>query len=71
MLPHLKMDADGGLTLYIQADSPGREREANWLPAPKGPFVMFMRYYWPKPELLEGEWKTPAVVKTRERDLAG
>lgn len=64
MLPGLKKDADGGLTIYIQSDSPGKERQANWLPAPDGPFVMFMRYYRPKPELLDGRWTTPAVVKT-------
>jgi hypothetical protein len=63
MLPGLKKDADGGLTLYVQAESPGKDKEANWLPAPKGPFVMFMRYYWPKPELLEGKWETPTVTK--------
>lgn len=63
MLPGLKKDADGGVTLYIQADSPGKDKQANWLPAPKGPFVMFARYYWPKPELLDGQWKTPLVVK--------
>jgi hypothetical protein len=63
MLPGLKKDDDGGLTLYIQAQSPGKEKEANWLPAPDGPFVMFMRYYWPKQELLDDQWKTPAVAK--------
>jgi hypothetical protein len=61
MLPNLATDADGGLTLYIQADSPGKDREANWLPAPKGPFMLTMRYYWPKPELLENRWQSPAV----------
>ena len=39
------------LTVYIQADSPGKDKEANWLLAPKGPFVMFMHYYWPKQAL--------------------
>lgn len=63
MLPELKKDADGGLTLYIQADSPGKSKEANWLPAPKGPFVIFARYYWPKAELLSDEWTTPLVMK--------
>jgi hypothetical protein len=43
MLPNLKLDADGGLTLLIQNESPGADKEANWLPAPKGPFIMFMR----------------------------
>lgn len=61
MLPDLKRDADGGLTIYIQNESPGPDREANWLPAPKGPFMMAARYYWPKPELLDDKWKSPAV----------
>jgi len=65
MLPDLKTDPDGGLTIYVQADSPGEDKQANWLPAPKGPFVMFMRYYWPKPALLNGQWKTPAVQRTK------
>jgi hypothetical protein len=63
MLPGLKLDEDGGLTIYIQADSPGEDKEANWLPAPKAPFMLAMRYYLPKPELISGEWKSPAVVR--------
>jgi hypothetical protein len=59
MLPHLKHDADGGLTIYIQNESPGSDKESNWLPAPKGPFMMAARYYWPKPELLEDKWRSP------------
>ncbi|MBR1193294.1 DUF1254 domain-containing protein [Bradyrhizobium sp. AUGA SZCCT0160] len=61
MLPNLKRDPDGGLTIYIQNDSPGADKEANWLPAPKGRFMMAARYYWPKPELLADKWKSPAV----------
>jgi hypothetical protein len=61
MLPNLKRDADGGLTIYIQNESPGADKEANWLPAPTGPFMMAARYYWPKPELLGDKWKSPAV----------
>jgi len=61
MLPNLKRDADGGLTIYIQNESPGGDKESNWLPAPKGPFMMAARYYWPKPELLDDKWKSPAV----------
>jgi hypothetical protein len=59
MLPQFKKDADGGLTLHIQNESPGKEKEANWLPAPKGPFVMAMRLYWPKEEATEGKWNAP------------
>jgi len=65
MLPDLKLDADGGLTMYIQSDSPGPEKEANWLPAPKGPFMMAARYYWPKPAVLEGKWISPAVQQVK------
>lgn len=65
MLPDLKMDADGGLTIYIQHDSPGDDKKSNWLPAPNGPFMMAMRYYWPKPELLAGDWKSPMVEKVK------
>lgn len=61
MLPSLKQDADGGLTLYVQADSPGPSLESNWLPAPNGPFVVFLRYYLPRQALLDGDWKTPPL----------
>ena len=49
MLPGLKQNADGSLTLYVQNKSPGAEKESNWLPAPNGPIYMVMRLYWPKP----------------------
>jgi hypothetical protein len=63
MLPQLKRDADGGLTLLIQNDSPGKDKEANWLPAPKGPFVMALRLYWPKEAAVEGKWKQPPLQR--------
>ena len=63
MLSDFVRDTDGGITLYIQHDSPGKEKEANWLPAPKGPFTANMRLYWPKKEALDGSWKRPALVK--------
>jgi hypothetical protein len=63
MLPDLKRDSDGGLTLYIQHDSPGKDKESNWLPAPTGSFLMFMRLYWPKPEALDGSWKQPSLQR--------
>jgi hypothetical protein len=56
MLAGLKHDPDGGLTLYIQHESPGEDKEANWLPAPAGPFFNVLRLYWPKPEALSGRW---------------
>jgi hypothetical protein len=65
MLPQFKMDADGGLTLYIQHGSPGKDRESNWLPAPKGPFWMVNRLYWPKPEALDGTWKQAPLVRVQ------
>ena len=50
MLPGLKKNPDGSLTLYIQKDSPGKAKESNWLPAPNGPIYLVMRLYWPKTE---------------------
>lgn len=64
MLPSLKRDADGGLTLYIQNESPGKDKESNWLPAPKGAFFLAMRLYWPKPAALTGAWKAPPLERT-------
>jgi len=67
MLPNMKMNADGSLTLYVQNKSPGADKEPNWLPAPDGPIYLVMRLYWPKttpPSILppgEGTWKPPAV----------
>jgi hypothetical protein len=65
MLRQLQRDADGGLTLLIQNESPGKDQEANWLPAPKGPFVMAMRLYWPKEEALSGKWQAPPLQKVK------
>jgi hypothetical protein len=64
MLPALKRDSDGGITLYVQNDSPGTDKESNWLPAPKGPFFTVLRLYWPKSEALNGKWKTPPLQRT-------
>jgi len=65
MLPQLKKDADGGVTLYIQKDSPGKDKESNWLPAPQGSFMTVMRLYWPKEDVLNGSWQTPQLVKIK------
>jgi hypothetical protein len=68
MLPDMKKNADGSLTLYIQNKSPGADKESNWLPAPNGDIYLVMRLYWPKteaPSILppgEGSWKPPAIV---------
>jgi hypothetical protein len=63
MLPQFKKDADGGLTFYIQNVSPGADKESNWLPAPKEPFLMWLRIYWPKEEALEGKWTAPPLKR--------
>lgn len=65
MLPDLKKDADGGLTLYVQSESPGPDKESNWLPAPKGPFWCALRLYWPKAEALEGRWAAPSITTVK------
>jgi hypothetical protein len=65
MLPGLKKDADGGITLYVQHESPGKDKESNWLPAPTGPFFAVMRLYWPKPAALDGTWKQPPLQKVQ------
>lgn len=68
MLPNMKKNADGSLTLYIQKDSPDADKEANWLPAPNGPVYLVMRLYWPNPEspsILppgQGTWNPPALA---------
>ena len=50
MLPNMKKNEDGSLTLYIQKDSPGADKETNWLPAPNDTIYLVMRLYWPKTE---------------------
>jgi hypothetical protein len=64
MLPDLKKNADGSLTLYIQKDEPtDAAQKANWLPAPDGPIYMVMRLYWPKDAVLNGTWSPPAIKR--------
>jgi len=71
MLPNMKKNADGSLTLYIQKDSPGADKESNWLPAPNDLIYLVMRLYWPKtepPSILppgEGTWKPPGIVMAK------
>ncbi|MDM0047420.1 DUF1254 domain-containing protein [Variovorax sp. J22R115] len=71
MLPDLKRDADGGVTLYIQRESPGKDKEANWLPAPEGPFLMALRLFWPKAEIANGQWKKPELERVEPVAAAG
>ncbi|MNF40824.1 hypothetical protein D3C85_502980 [compost metagenome] len=60
----LKANADGSLTIYVQSTSPGKDKESNWLPAPKGAdFSLYIRAYWPQAEALDGQWTPPPVVK--------
>jgi hypothetical protein len=66
----MKTNPDGSLTLYTQKDSPGKDKESNWLPAPNDTIYLVMRLYWPKenpPSILpagKGTWEPPAVVAT-------
>ena len=62
----LKYNADGSLTLYFQHESPSKDKEANWLPAPEGPFIPMLRMYWPKdtdPSIIDGTWTPPSIAK--------
>ncbi len=63
MLPTLQYDVDGGLTFFIQNESPGHNNACNWLPSPKAPFMAVMRLYWPKDSATSGEWKVPQIAK--------
>jgi hypothetical protein len=62
----LKANPDGSIDLLIQKDSPGADKEANWLPAPAGKFILMLRMYWPNeksPSIIDGTWSIPAVTK--------
>jgi hypothetical protein len=62
----LKFDTDGSLELYIQHESPGPDREANWLPAPKnGQLGLTLRLYAPKPQVADGLWNPPPLKQSR------
>ena len=57
------------LDLYIQHDSPGEDKETNWIPAPRASFSLIMRLYWPAPSVLSGEWKPPPIERVRQPTL--
>ncbi|MCY1384679.1 hypothetical protein D9M69_729670 [compost metagenome] len=62
----LKANADGSIDLFSQHESPGSDKESNWLPAPKGKFILMMRLYWPNeanPSIIDGSWTIPPVRK--------
>ncbi|MGE0037979.1 MAG: DUF1214 domain-containing protein, partial [Xanthobacteraceae bacterium] len=63
---NLKTNPDGSTDLYIQKDSPGADKESNWLPAPSGKFILMLRMYWPNeksPSIINGSWTIPPVKK--------
>ncbi len=69
----LKYNDDGSLDVYIQNQSPGKDKEANWLPAPRGKFILMMRLYWPKdtdPSIINGTWTPPPVKRAKSMDPA-
>jgi hypothetical protein len=70
MLPSLKRDSDGKITIYLQHDSPGKDMESNWLPVPAGPFWATLRLYWPKPEALDGRWRQPPLERVNAEGKA-
>ncbi|HTP37224.1 MAG TPA: DUF1214 domain-containing protein, partial [Methyloceanibacter sp.] len=59
----LRFEPDGSFVIYVQSDRPSEERLANWLPAPQGPFSLYLRAYWPLPAIQEGRWTPPPVVR--------
>jgi len=65
ILPDLKKNADGSLTIYMQKDSPGADKESNWSPALDGPIYVVMRLYGPKEATVDGSWKPPAVQQIK------
>jgi hypothetical protein len=62
----LKPGPDGSIDLFVQKDSPGADKQSNWLPAPDGKFVLMLRFYWPKETIIDGSWKPPAMKKVAE-----
>jgi hypothetical protein len=71
---NLKANPDGSVDIYVQKDSPGADRESNWLPAPAGKFILMLRMYWPDesdPSIIDGSWNPPPVVKVEPSGSGG
>ena len=62
---NMKPNSDGSITIYIQAESPNKDKESNWLPAPKEPFYMLFRMYQPDIEVLNGKYELPGVERVK------
>jgi hypothetical protein len=67
----LKYNADGSLTLYAGASSPGADKESNWMPAPNGPFSLYIRAYWADKAILDGSWSPPPVMRVSKAGTIG
>jgi len=63
MLPDMQSNREGGLTIHVQGEAPGRDKEANWLPTPRGQFRLGLRLYWPRPSVLNGRWQRPKLMR--------
>lgn len=63
--PGLKQGKDGSLEIYLQHDSPGTDKESDWLPTPKAPFFLVSRMHGPKQPLIDGTWKEPALIELK------
>ena len=66
----LKFNPDGSLTIYLGNESPGKDKEANRLPAPSGNFSIWLRAYWPDQAILDGTWKPPVILRIANRAIA-
>ena len=68
---NLKHNADGSLTLYAGARSPGKDKESNWLPAPEGTFSLYIRAYWPQKTIVDGTWIPPKIERLNVSPVKG
>jgi len=61
--PGFTPNEDDSVTIYLQHESPGPNKESNWLPAPDGPFLLALRIYWPEQDILDGKWEPSPIEK--------